>query len=144
MCKLEDYGSVFIDRQIDTKCLHDKKRKIAAVHMGGITIECLLKNIVMQYHNINNWKTELNDEEHTIYNPGHNLIQAIKKIPRLFQRVQSNPAILKMFDTVQSPVTDYISMRYVGDEMEERKYQEWYDCYIKLVQWLIKQSTNLK
>ncbi|GAB1539626.1 hypothetical protein NUACC21_22930 [Scytonema sp. NUACC21] len=40
---MEDYQAAFIQRHMDTETLCNAKRKIGAMHFGGITIECLLK-----------------------------------------------------------------------------------------------------
>ena len=44
---MEDYQSAFLQRHQDTEILHQSKRKIAAMHFGGITIECLLKSMIL-------------------------------------------------------------------------------------------------
>jgi len=44
---MEDYQSAFLQRHQDTEILFKSHRKIAAMHFGGITIECLLKSMIL-------------------------------------------------------------------------------------------------
>lgn len=36
---MEDYQAAFLERHIDTERLLDSKRKVGAMHFGGVTIE---------------------------------------------------------------------------------------------------------
>ncbi|GBF79657.1 hypothetical protein AsFPU1_1056 [Aphanothece sacrum FPU1] len=75
---MEDYQSAFLQRHQDQEILCDSQRKIAAMHLGGVAIECLLKSIIITYHDIEEWKTTSNNPGHTITNPGHDLQKALK------------------------------------------------------------------
>ena len=44
---MDDYQAAFIQRHTDTEALCNSDRKIAAMHFGGITIECLLKSMIL-------------------------------------------------------------------------------------------------
>ena len=80
---MEDYQAAFIQRHVDTETLCKSTRKIAAMHFGGVTIECLLKSR----------KTDSNSPGHTITNPGHSYIEALKRHNRLQSRVQKFPEV---------------------------------------------------
>ena len=124
--------------------LHNKGRKIGAIHFGGIAIECLLKNMIVQYHAINSWGSISKHSGQPITNPKHFLFYALIRIPKLQLRVTSNPEVMKMIRDIQQPFGDhYIEWRYVGTEPNTEKYDEWYQSYNKLRIWLIEQSMNL-
>ena len=77
---MEDYQSAFELRNTDTEELHKSGRKIAAMHFGGITIECLLKSMIfatLPKGASPEWKIESNNPGHTITNPGHSYIEAL-------------------------------------------------------------------
>ncbi|MFB8797323.1 MAG: hypothetical protein U7126_24565 [Microcoleus sp.] len=43
---IEDYQAAFIESHLDTETLGKSGRKVAAMHLGGVTIECLLKAMI--------------------------------------------------------------------------------------------------
>lgn len=141
---MEDYKSAFIHRCIDTKEMYRKRRTIAAMHMGGITLECLLKDALVKFHGISEWKTSSKVSGNLIRNPGHKLNLAITDIPNLELRVNSNPVTMKLFNDVQQPIGfEFIDLRYSGSEPDNEAFDEWYNSYMTLLQWLIKQLKTL-
>ncbi len=143
---MEDYQAAFLQRHQDTEVLHDSVRKIAAMHFGGCTIECLLKSMIMDSlprNSIKEWKTDSNKPGHTITNPGHSFQGAFKSHNRLRSRIEKNPEVKKWFEIVEKPSENFIDIRYSNDEPHDELYKQWWSAYQRLRGWLIKQSTNL-
>jgi hypothetical protein len=143
---MEDYQAAFIQRSIDTETLCTSKRKIAAMHFGGVTIECLLKSIIfdtLPRGTTQEWKTDSNNPGHTITNPGHSYIEALKRQNRLYFRVQNTPAVLKWVNTVENPGQHFIDMRYSCIEPDDATYKQWLSAYQSLRRWLQKEATKL-
>jgi len=140
---MEDYQSAFSQRDDDTKILCESNRKIAAMHFGGITIECLLKSMILASVSNKEWKTDSHNPGHTITNPGHSLTAALKSNNRLYARVQNFPEVIKWINIVENPSQNFITMRYSSSEPNDDKYKEWLSAYTRLKQWLQKQATQL-
>jgi hypothetical protein len=143
---MEDYDAAFLARHQDTESLNSNARSIAAMHFGGVTIECLLKSIIL--NNLDRgasreWKTESNNPNHTITNPGHDLQAALKRCNRLYSRVQKFPAVIKWINTVECPQQHFIDMRYSSNEPSEVDYKQWLSAYKSLLGWLQTQATQL-
>jgi hypothetical protein len=140
---MEDYQSAFLQRHQDTEILCKSNRKIAAMHFGGITIECLLKSMILASVSNKEWKTKSNNPGHTITNPGHSLTAALKSNNRLYSRVQNYPDVIKWINIVENPSQNFITMRYSSSEPNDDKYKEWLSAYQSLKRWLQKQATQL-
>jgi hypothetical protein len=140
---MEDYQSAFLQRHQDTEILDRSNRKIAAMHFGGITIECLLKSMILASVSSQEWKTDSNNPGHTITNPGHSLRAALKSNNRLYSRVQNCPEVIKWINIVENPSQNFITMRYSSSEPNNDEYKQWLSAYTSLKQWLHKQATQL-
>ena len=140
---MEDYQSAFLQRHQDTEILCKSNRKIAAMHFGGITIECLLKSMILASVSSQEWKTDSNNPGHTITNPGHSLRAALKSNNRLYSRVQKFPEVIKWINIVENPSQNFITMRYSSSEPNNDEYKQWLSAYTSLKQWLHKQATQL-
>ncbi len=143
---MEDYQSAFVNRHTDTQALHQSERKIAAMHFGGITIECLLKSMIfatLPKGASSEWKTESNSPGHSITNPGHSYIEALKRHNRLKSRVEKFPEVMKWLNEVEKPNQHFIDMRYCCSEPNDVDYKRWLDTYQRLREWLQKQATQL-
>jgi hypothetical protein len=92
---------------------------------------------------IQEWKTDSNDPGHTITNPGHSYIEALKRHNRLYSRVQKFPDVMKWLNEVEHPNQNFIDMRYCCNEPDEESYKRWLTTYQRLIAWLEKQSTQL-
>jgi hypothetical protein len=143
---MEDYDSAFLARQQDTGILRNKNRCTAAMHFGGVTIECFLKSIIL--NNLprgasREWKTDANNPNHTITNPGHDFQDALRRCNRLNSRVQKFPQVIQWINIVESPQGHFIDMRYSGNEPSEADYKQWLSAYDSLSGWLQKQATQL-
>jgi hypothetical protein len=144
---MEEYQDAFLARYQDTEVLHLSNRQVAAMHFGGVTVECLLKSII-----INNlprgtsreWKTDTNNPGHTISNPGHDFQAALNRCNRLNSRVQKFRQVREWLDIIENPQGHFIDMRYCGSEASEADYyKKWLSAYKSLISWLQTQATKL-
>jgi hypothetical protein len=139
---MEDFQAAFFQRHQDVEVLHDKQRLIASMHMGGIAVECLLKAMLCATLPRNasgerEWNTGSNNPGHTVYNPGHSYIRALRSHNRLYNRVMSgNQHILQWLERIENPECHFIDMRYIGKEPDDVRYRSWYDAYRRLIGWL--------
>ncbi len=145
---MEDFQSAYMERHKDFSALDTAKRRTAAMHFGGITIECLLKTIIKDSLPTNadgekEWKNETNNPGHTCYNPGHNYDAAIRLHNKLKARIEHVPYVRKWLNDVENYGCHFINMRYVGDEPDDEKYKKWKQSYTSLRAWLQKQATQL-
>jgi hypothetical protein len=144
---MEDYQAAFLERHKDTETLDSSARKVAAMHFGGVTIECLLKWMILDSlpkGAKREWKTDFNNPQHTITNPGHSFQDALKRHNKLHDRVQKFPQVMKWLNTVENPNNQhFIDMRYSSREPDNPDYKEWRLAYNRLIDWLQKQSTQL-
>lgn len=139
---MEDYQSAYLQRTSDAAILDKNGRRIAAMHLGGIAVECLLKYMLFTTLPKNatwEWKTISNNPGHTITNPGHSYIEAIQRHQRLRDRIQRFPVVLQWLNDVENPDSHFIKMRYVGNEPDPIKYAQWHKSYKRLMKWLQNQ-----
>ena len=144
---MEDYQSAFLQRHQDTEILCQSARKVAAMHFGGVTVECLLKSMILATalpRGANReWKNDSNNPGHTITNPGHSFQDALRRHNRLRDRIQKFPQVMNWIVKVENPHQHFIDMRYSSNELNDISYKEWLSAYNNLIRWLQKQSTTL-
>lgn len=144
---MEDYQAAFLERYSDTKKLHELERKIAAMHFGGITIECLLKAMIfatLPNSATKEWKTYENNPGHTFTNPGHSYSEALKRHNKLKSRIDKFPQVREWLDQVENPIGQhFIHIRYCAIEADNINYESWFKTYTRLIEWLQKQATIL-
>jgi len=141
---MDDYPTAFISRCLDTKQLYNQNRKIAAMHLGGITIECLLKKVCFIYHGLSDWEQVSKRTGKIIYNPKHRLSVLISLINSLYIRASYNQQIMDALKKVQEPCgLDYILWRYQGNEPGKAEFDDWYKSYLTLLKWLLVQIKTI-
>ena len=144
---MEDYHAAFTQRHFDTETLCQSGRKVAAMHFGGVTIECLLKAMIfasLPKGATQEWMTDSNNPGHTITNPGHSYIEALRRHNRLSSRIDKFPEVRKWLDEVENPTSQhFIDMRYSSIEPDDTSYKRWLNAYKCLKGWLQKQATQL-
>ncbi|GAC1393085.1 MAG: hypothetical protein NVSMB38_19420 [Ktedonobacteraceae bacterium] len=143
---MEDYEAAYLERVRDVEALHKAGRRTAAMHFGGVAIECLLKYMIfasLAKDATWEWKTDTNDPGHTISNPGHNYEAALKCYNRLRDHVQKSPHVKKWLYEVENPDGPFIDARYLGNSPDDEKYKHWMEAYRGLKGWLQKQLTQL-
>jgi hypothetical protein len=131
---MEDYQAAFIERHIDTKTLDQYGRKVAAMHFGGVTIECQLKAIICNTipgGASQNLKT-------------HSYTALLTKHPKLESRARATHKVREWLDEVENPTSQpFIDMRYCGIEPNDASYKHWLYAFDQLTKWLHKQATQL-
>ncbi|WP_017710735.1 hypothetical protein [Prochlorothrix hollandica] len=143
---IEDYQAAHGQRDQDTGALHRGDRKIAAMHWGGCTIECLLKAMILaQIGNPQQrqWHTSQQPQPHGIERPGHDLQDALRKHQKLADRVNKFPEVRSWLSRVNDPGGHFIHLRYSADEPDSEAYKEWWTAYERLYRWLVKQTTQM-
>jgi hypothetical protein len=149
---MEDFQAAFVEHHTDVEALDTTNRCTATMHFGGVAVECLLKAIVSASLPRNSrgekeWKTENNDPDHTVYNPGHSYDAALRAYNKLKTRADNFPQVRKWLSEIEHPGCHFIDMRYQGKETHDRsaeeKYKHWKETYTRLVNWLQKQATQL-
>ncbi|WP_202951134.1 hypothetical protein [Synechococcus sp. PCC 7336] len=89
------------------------------------------------------WKTNSNNPGHTLTNPGHSFVEALKRNNRLYSRVQKYPNVMKWIQAVERPNQHFIEMRYSCHAPDAKSYKEWWETYTRLLAWLRLQATQL-
>lgn len=141
---MEDFATTFLERAKDTDTLINATRTTGAMHFGGITVECLLKAVIVETNGIDEWKVNSDGLNHGIKNPGHELIGALHEIKELRQRIQQSPQMLNYLNILQTPLAWYIDMRYDCTCIDDEKFNKWKDAYRGFIKWIIMQRTQLK
>lgn len=143
---MEDYSAAFLRCVLDVETLHNSRRHVAAMHFGGVAIECLLKDMILTtlpQGAKREWKTDTNNPGHTFYNPGHSFEAALRCHNKLRNRVQTSNQVLAWFNLVENPKVHFIDMRYQSLEPDEEIYRKWYKSYTSLLNWLQVQGSKI-
>lgn len=131
---MEDYEAAFPQRTMDVAVLDHAGRYTAAMHFGGIAIECLIKSLVcgsLPEDAEWDWRT-------------HDYQRVFKCYNKLLFRVQQSQHVLKWLYEVQNPDGGpFIDMRYKGKEPDLLKYKHWWKSYRSLMGWLQVNGTKL-
>jgi hypothetical protein len=129
---MEDYQAAFIERHIDTETLCQSGRKVAAMHFGGVTIECQLKSIIC--NTIPGGASQnLRTHSCTALLEQHNKLKS-----------RATPKVREWLDEVENPNSQlFINMRYCGIEPNDASYKRWLYAYKCLTGWLKTQATQL-
>jgi hypothetical protein len=129
---MEDYQAAFIERHIDTETLCQSGRKVAAMHFGGVTIECLLKAIICD--------TLPGGASQKLMT--HSYTALLAKHPTLQSRATHK--VREWLDEVENPNSQlFINMRYCGIEPNDASYKRWLYAYKCLTGWLQTKATQL-
>ena len=145
---IEDYASAFVERAQDQAVLAKVDRRIAAMHMGGIVIECRLKALILGHfpENQRYWrpgrKSKHKPSQHcNISNPGHNLEEALNKLEELGVIPSPSRQIRDALTAIQNPLPGYpfIDLRYYSGSLEASDYERWKGNYQTLKTWFNRQ-----
>lgn len=143
---MDDYAAASKERALDTLALHKaspNRRTKGAVHLGGITLECILKDMIFTYHSIKNWGQRSKRTGDVIQNPSHKLETAIGLVDGVRVRLEASQEMKEHFQTVLRIGGGYIHLRYKGGSIPNARYEEWYQAYDSLKKWLIQQKMSL-
>jgi len=139
---MEDYYAAFLRCAKDVEALHEQKRCIAAMHFGGVAIECLLKYMILTSLSENATKDwydgtdKTKEYGHTITNPGHDYDEALNRHNKLSSYIKKKRRVHGWLLDVEKPDGHFIDMRYSNKEPEEKRYKEWMWKYRELMEWL--------
>ncbi len=141
---MEDYETAFLQRSQDVEVLHQAGRRTAAMHFGGVTIECLLKHMIfntLPKDAKREWKTDATDPGHTFTNPGHSYWDALDRLNQIRSLIERKEKwVRKWLEDVEKPGKHFIDLRYNGIEPDDITYKKWRQSYISLLGWLQKQA----
>jgi hypothetical protein len=139
---MEDYYAAFLRCAEDVDALHKQKRCIAAMHFGGVAVECLLKYMILASLPKNATKDwydgtdETKNHGHTMTNPGHDYSEASNRHNRLRSHIEKRRDVHGWLLDIEKPYGHFIDMRYSHKEPEEKMYKEWMWKYRELIKWL--------
>ncbi len=152
---MEDYSSACIARYLDVDALiaSEPPRSTAAVHIGGIAVECQIKAQILVYHRISKW-TQLGQRPKESYygrpvdRPGHHLLSAVKVMGRVYERARADPLFIKHLDRLMHPVgsrnADFIDLRYAGSDIAQNSLDDWRQSLKYVDGWLRKNEALAK
>lgn len=146
---MEDYEQASASRRTDVETLLDSAvpRTTAAVHLGGVAIECKLKALIAKYHEIGSWDENSRRKKdprigQPISRPGHGLISAIRLMDVVYRKAKADPLFLTHLSRVMHPAgattLDFIELRYVAAELEQNAIREWRQSFVYVLSWLMK------
>lgn len=144
---MESYSDAYKARYKDTMMLIglNDQHNIATFHIGGIAIECRLKDILLNYHKIQHWnelsrraKDPLHKQE--IKNPSHSLKSAMTQMRALYKKALTDPFFFIHLERIMHPLgsteDDYIKIRYFAETSQSQN--EWHESFKYICGWLAK------
>ena len=151
---MEDYSGASSARYLDVEALLSFKpsRLTAAVHMGGVAVECQIKAQILRYHGIDSWSEDGKRTRDAYYGrtldrPGHHLLSAVKLMTRIYEKAKSDPLFIKHLDKLMHPVgsrdADFIDLRYVANDISNDTLEDWRKSLKYVNSWLIKNEMAL-
>ncbi|QRQ87843.1 hypothetical protein [Cupriavidus oxalaticus] len=146
---MEEYELASASRRADVEMLLSggNPRTTAAVHLGGVAVECKLKALIAEYHEIDAWEECSRRKKdprlgQPIPRPGHGLFAAIKLMDTVYRKAKADPMFLSHLDRVMHPAgatsLDFIELRYVASELDRNALSSWQQSFRYVVNWLIK------
>jgi hypothetical protein len=146
---MEDYAGAHHARRQDVEALLAcvPARTTAAAHLGGVTIECRLKAILVDYHQLSNWndisrrpRDPLSGQ--SIARPGHGLLSTLRQIDAIYRKARTDRLMLIHLNRVMHPsgatVGDFIDLRYASAELEGQTLADWRNSLKYVLGWLQK------
>ena len=149
---MEDYQAAFYERRFDVEALCTRHRYLAAMHFGGVVVECLLKMKILAAlpSSQKKWATEDSNPGHGIKNPGHSYETALGHLNRLRSYLYQNknihlrkklervefPGIFYIDENLTQKEGSFISIRYFGAELEPETFKNWYEAYSTILREL--------
>lgn len=149
---MEDYAGAESARLKDIQVLETAQRTTFLLHAGGVAIECQLKALVAQYHQITEWSEpgrRKKDPRHgqPIPNPGHGLLSALRMMDSLHRLAKTDPLFLQHLDKIMHPFgstgESFIEVRYYADVNAPASTKDWKDSFKYVRGWLEKNRRSL-
>lgn len=146
---MEDYAGACESRLSDVTTLleRDPPRSVAAAHLGGIAIECRIKALILDYHNISHWDDPSRRpkdpmRKQPVARPGHSLIAALRQMNDLYRKALADRFFIEHLDRLTHPAgatgLDFIDLRYRADELGEETLRDWRRSLAYVHGWLEK------
>lgn len=149
---MENYSAAANNRYSEAQILLNHLKYVAAIHLGGVSVECRLKELLVIYHRINNWDEKskrLKDPRFgsVIARPGHGLLDCLKKMDALYNRAKTDSNFIKHMDRLRFPRgadVDFIELRYFGGELTQQEVDNWRESYRYVWGWINKNRMLIK
>lgn len=168
---IEDFQNAYKERLKTYRELEKQYEghEIILMHLGGIIIECFLKDLIVRKHKITKrigvkiWNTDqqvlqinanhqlskknIVKENLGINNPEHNLIEAYKKLDEIKDLIASNEDLGRRFEYINNPLkkqgSSFIDLRYSTksdfNNIEE-EFELWKNDFKEILVWLANNS----
>jgi hypothetical protein len=151
---MENYEIAYQNRLSDIEVLlsSSKKRGTAAIHLGGVAVECRLKALIILYHRISKWDDLSRRPKDAklgqpIARTGHSLIGAVKVMPDMYAKAKADPLFLKHLNNINFPTgataIDFIALRYASTDIVEPTISTWQESFKYVLGWLQKNEALL-
>lgn len=143
---MENYESVAKSRLKDWEVLSNEKKKVGAIHFGGIVIECMLKGIICS-------------EYPGIVEDGHNWIDGAISTSRPSHDIDSTRYRTWLEDIYDDMTLDvsanltyvakpegksYIDYRYVPEEdVSDTVFEKWEEAFLSVYCYIIEKQNDL-
>lgn len=152
---MEDYTGACEARYLDVEALlcFEPMRSTAAIHIGGIAVECQIKALVLVYHGIGAWNEQgrrARDAHYgrSVARPGHSLVSSVKLMARLYEKAKADPLFIKHLDQLMHPAgsrdADFIDMRYAANDLDGVNMDAWRKSLNYVRGWLKKNEAPSK
>ncbi|MCI8527736.1 MAG: hypothetical protein HFH82_01045 [Lachnospiraceae bacterium] len=144
---MENYEDAAESRFDDLDTLMKVRRKVGAIHFGGIYIECLLKGMICMKYTVTDssafgkWIVDGHERprpRHVLRSPE---LQSL--LDTLYDDMPDN--ILEALDFIAAPQgTKYIDYRYIPeDEIENEIFDQWEERFISVFSYLEQKKHEL-
>lgn len=146
---MEDYAGACESRLKDVTALLEcvPPRSVAAVHLGGIAIECRIKALILDYHEIANWDDPSRCpkdpmRKQPVTRPGHSLIAGLRLMSDLYRKALADRLFIEHLESLTHPAgstaLDFIDLRYHADELGNETLHNWRRSLKYIQSWLEK------
>lgn len=148
---MEDFAGAYLARKNDISVLpKNQQHTIAIFHLGGIAVECRLKSLLLQYHQINKFDENSKRPKDSMYNqpvanPSHGLLTALRRMSDFNNKAKSDSQLLKHLQTILYPLgsteVDYINLRYIPQTTQSQ--EDWQKSFDYVCGWLEKNEKTI-
>ena len=152
---MEDYLGAHTARIADVEALLSatSPRSTAAAHLGGVAVECRLKDLVATYHDIAAWGDASRRQKDPYLNcpiprPGHGLAASLRLMKALYARALADHLFLRHLGRINHPVGatafDFIDLRYSAGQLDPTAIAEWKRSFNYVIGWLDKNGKGIR
>jgi len=139
----DDYAAAAMERRADVLALVRSARKRCATHLGGVALECRLKELALLWHGVTAFQEQsLRPGHGLLRNPKHDLHACIGLVPPLRERLIEDERLLADLEQVIRPPLGagdtYIAQRYAGSEPLDADFAQWLAAFRRVNAWLVR------